>query len=340
MLTRSVALASAAVAAAAILAVAATGLSAAQAGPPSPSPTGEINVCPPTQSLDPITGTCMGSIVVTSSAPSSSAPSGSKGGGTQPTCTKPPPEDDIPVPCEDPDEGWYDRSTYCYFKVALPQPPAGDPSWEGHQPGDGAVYNVTCFVAPYVGSPTVLKPGAMKWLPKPPGGGPAPADVALMAMTELIMHGPTNGIAPPLGKPAIVGIPIWLWTDDTPEPTQWGDELTHWGPIQKTITAGGITVTVTAQARQIEWHMGDGHTLVCGKGTPYKPGMAATTVRDCSYTYATTSAGQPNQQFQVYGITTWDITWTGGGQSGKVTMTPQSQPIPVRVESAQAVVVH
>ena len=37
--------------------------------------------------------------------------------------------------------GYWSNSYHCYISPVEPQPPAGDPSWQGHEPGDGAVYN-------------------------------------------------------------------------------------------------------------------------------------------------------------------------------------------------------
>ena len=36
--------------------------------------------------------------------------------------------------------GYWSNGYNCYISLLDPQPPAGDPSWQGHEPGDGAVY--------------------------------------------------------------------------------------------------------------------------------------------------------------------------------------------------------
>ena len=43
-----------------------------------------------------------------------------------------------------------------------------------------------------------------------------------------------------------------------------------WGPITRTASAGGYTVSATARVDRVVWTMGDGSTNVCRKrGTPY-----------------------------------------------------------------------
>ena len=57
--------------------------------------------------------------------------------GTDQGITKPPPG---PVPCSS-EYGYWSNGYNCYISLLDPQPPAGDPNWQGHEPGDGAVYN-------------------------------------------------------------------------------------------------------------------------------------------------------------------------------------------------------
>lgn len=319
MLTRRGRAGAVAIAGAAAAVTASAGLALASpaglAGFPAADPTSPVSVtCPPGEQPSPITGQCTISVTVPGGPPSSTTAPGS---GTA-VCHEP--NTGIVVPCYDPKLGWY-NGVGCYLKLTNPQPPASDPVWNGKPPGTGAIYDATCYVM--VAGVAQLQPMGMTWQLTPPGGTVTPADVAQIAIKKLTMHGPSNGIAPPVGSYALVGMPVWLWTVD---------DADHWGPLTASASAGGITVNATARATGIVWHMGDGNTKSCGRGTQYAAGAAPS----CTYTYTTTSAHASDQSFSLYGVTTWVITWSGGGQTGTVTTTVQSAPVPVRVESAQA----
>ena len=82
----------------------------------------------------------------------------------------------------------------------------------------------------------------------------------------------------------------------------------------------GLSVTATAKARQIVWDMGDGHTETChNPGTPYYTGGVVSPT--CQHIYVRSSADQPNLAYTITATTTWDVTWTGGGTSGSLTVT-------------------
>jgi hypothetical protein len=328
MLSRRVRSAAISVALVAAIVAATAGLADAQpertgalpAGSPTSSPASVT--CPPGQVPDPISQIC--EIVVTgppSGGSSSSSPGG--GGGAQ-VCTLP--FNQQVVPCSLPQWGWWDGSD-CYLILANPQPPASDPVWQGNAPGTGAIYLISCYVL-VGGVPQLQKGMGQVWRLTPPGGGITPAQVAQIAIKKLTLYGPTNGIAPPASSYALVGMPVWLWTVA---------DSTHWGPQPASASAGGITVTATAQATKIVWHMGDGSTKECDNpGTIYDPSKATTVSPTCSYVYSTTSANAPGQKFSLYGVTTWVISWSGGGASGTLTTTVQSPAVGVKVESAQA----
>lgn len=315
------------VAVAAIVAATA-GLASAQPAASGALPTGSptsspVSVtCPSGQEPSPITGQCVISVTV----PPTGGSTSSLGGGNVAVCTES--FTHTVVPCHDPKWGWWD-GTDCYLLLADPQPPASDPVWQDAKPGTGAIYLVSCWVTS--GGKLQLNGGmGYTWRLNPPSGGVTPAQVAQMAIKKLTMYGPSNGVAPPVGSYALVGMPIWLWTTADSD---------HWGapPLTQQASAGGITVTATAHATGIVWHMGDGNTKSCNNpGTPYDPSKNVAVSPTCSYTYTTTSAKAPNQEFSLYGVTTWVINWSGGGATGTVTTTVQSLPVPVKIESAQA----
>lgn len=130
---------------------------------------------------------------------------------------------------------------------------------------------------------------------------------------------------PEPGTTGVVGMPVWLWNRTSTR---------TWGPAAESVTAGGITVTATAHVSQIVWDMGDGHTVTCGAGTPYKESEGAKDSPSYGYRYATTSDGGKGDVFWVTATATWDVHWAGGGQRGDLTTTRSSQ-VQLRVGEVQ-----
>ncbi|MFE3287451.1 hypothetical protein ACFXJJ_30710, partial [Streptomyces sp. NPDC059233] len=109
------------------------------------------------------------------------------------------------VPCHDEESGWFDQSSSCYWRLLEPQPAANDPVWDGHTPGDGAVYNGQCPGQPLA--------GGLRWFQNPPpgyGGGPNLAALAEEAVTKMRLLGADIGIAPKRGGTGTVGVPVWV----------------------------------------------------------------------------------------------------------------------------------
>jgi hypothetical protein len=207
----------------------------------------------------------------------------------------------------------------CTYTLAQPQPPAGDPAWEGHAPGDGAVYVKACKIS---GGPLgIALTTVLVWSATNPAGGPTPAQLASQAIKELPLQGPEIGISPRLTPNGVglVGLPVWLWTTVTDE---------TWGPISRTASVPGLSVTATARAQSIHWDMGDGQSTTCDNpGTPYTASYGNSASPTCGYRYSTASstASHPGGQYPVTATTTWRIDWAGGGDSGSLTVTRQSQ---------------
>lgn len=196
----------------------------------------------------------------------------------------------------------------CWAVKADPQPPAGSPAWDGHDPGDGAVHQKMC---------PPLK-GELIWLPD---GADAPqvtpAQLAQQALDSMTLLGPDIGIAPEPGTTGVVGMPVWMWTEVSAE---------TWGPNSATATVPGLSVTATAKAEKIVWTMGDGETVTCASaGTPYVKAYGRKKSPDCGHTYRTTSARQSGRKFTVTATTTWNVHWEGGGQEGDLTAVRDSQ---------------
>lgn len=229
------------------------------------------------------------------------------------------------VPCYDPTWGWWSNADGCYYQRLAPQPPATAPEWAGHYP-NGAIYAATCIGAGGTG-------GGWTWFNTPPqgygGAAPTPAQLAQQAVDTMRLDGPAIGMAPPVGKTGLVGLPVWLWTTV---------RASTWGPTSASASVPGLTVTATARAKRIVWDMGDGHSVTCASpGTPYSVDKGARSSPNCGYVYTRSSASQPGHAYKVTATTTWDVAWSGGGQSGVITVT-RSSTAAVRIGEMQVLV--
>ncbi|WP_051942975.1 hypothetical protein [Streptacidiphilus rugosus] len=196
-----------------------------------------------------------------------------------------------------------------------PQPDASSTLWQGHKPGDGAVYAAEC---PLI-SGTGLAGGTAKWFQNPPpgfGGAVNVQALAQQAVSQMALVGPAVGIAPPPGSKGVVGLPVWLWDNVSPA---------TWGPNTAAASAGGVTVTATGSATQIVWSMGDGSTVTCDNpGVAYQASFGAQ-VPACGHIYTATSDKEPGGKYAITATSTWVVDWTATtGQTGQITVTRQS----------------
>lgn len=248
-------------------------------------------------------------------------PGGGEGGGTQ-ECES----GGVVVPCWQPGWGYLNPADGCYYILESPQPAAGDPAWEGHQPGDGAVYRQRCFGGAI---------GFLVWRQDPPPGTPGgltPAQLAARAVKALPMRGAEIGISPNPDGAGLVGLPVWMWTEVRPE---------TWGPITATATVPGLSVTAKGQAAMIRWQMGDGQSVTCeNPGTPYDKGKhGASESPTCGYGgYSAPSRTESSGRYTVTATTTWHIDWwvVGGGATGSETVTRESTTS-IRIDELQVV---
>ncbi|SHN42714.1 hypothetical protein [Cryptosporangium aurantiacum] len=214
-----------------------------------------------------------------------------------------PPGEDCEVRAEQPGTG------------PRPRPEPGDPD---PGPGPTGPPERAC------NNPVFCPPGEAQ--PEPEGE--TAQQVALREFAKLPIRGPQIGVAPDPEGSGLVGLPVWLWTDVTP--------LT-WGPYTATAAVPGLTVTATATATRITWNMGDGRQVVCDNpGTPYRPSYGNAASPDCGYRYARSSRSQPGGTYTITGTTNWVVNWAGGGQSGTIPQTRQTQ-IQVRIDELQVV---
>ncbi|UQW99135.1 ATP/GTP-binding protein [Streptomyces sp. RerS4] len=204
----------------------------------------------------------------------------------------------------------------CAITRLEPQPPAGSALWEGHTPGDGAVYVNPCiWQGPGSENQDVL--GRVFWSQDAPAPAVDPAVLARRAVDSMLLDGPAI-VSPRPGGTYTVGVPMWLWVGQGP---------TTWGPNVASASAGGITVTATAKVSSIVWSMGDGSSVTCtGPGTAYTAARGMAASPDCGHLYRATSAGRPGGKYSGTATSTWTVDWavSGGGRTGQLTEVRQS----------------
>lgn len=284
------------------------------------------------QVTDPLTGICAVWVEVPEpppNTPSNPSPKDTGAGaacywnGTDQGITKPPPG---PVPCSS-SAGYWSNSYHCYIGAINPQPPAGDPNWQGHEPGDGALYN--CY-QPQTGLLITI------WSQDPPpnsGAGPTPREVAQQAIDRMKLSAINIGIAPEPGPDSVglVGMPVWMWAKAPDDHT--------FGPIIASASAGGITITATANVLHVTWDMGDGTEVVCDTaGSPYKPSYGRKDSPDCGHTYKKSSVHETGDVYTVTATSSWVITWSGAGQTGTIRLNGLSRSTQIRIGEAQVLV--
>lgn len=285
------------------------------------------------QVTDPLSGQCT---VYVQTAPSpqpvlpTQPPSNNAGAGA--ACLWDPAKDRLttppagPVPCNTP-YGYWSNYYGCYLAVEQPAPRVGDPAWQGHSPGDGAVY--MCY-QPQTDMFLLL------WLQNPPppsGGGVTPGQVAQVAIGRMNLSAISIGIDPGAasGRIGLVGMPVWMWAQSPSAQT--------YGPIAANASAGGITITATARVSAVTWDMGDGSQVTCqGPGTPYVPSDGMRRSPTCGHVYTLSSANQPGGQFTVTATSHWVVTWSGAGQSGTIQLPGLSRSTQITIGEAQVLV--
>ncbi len=202
------------------------------------------------------------------------------------------------------------NQTCLYIGLKDPQPPKSDPVWKGHK--DGAIH--TCSIlwgggggaGGLGGGPTTFYDF---WAATPPAAPPPPdpEDLAREAIASMGLHAIDIGIAPEAtpGSIGIVGMPSWMWAENPGGTTL--------GPITRTASAGGYTVTARAEVDKIVWNMGDGTSVTCtGPGTPYADQYGKKESPDCGHVY--TRQGQYN----VTATSFWTVEWNGIGETGVI----------------------
>lgn len=223
------------------------------------------------------------------------------------------------VPCSSPDGTW-SNSYDCYLKVQSPQPPKSDPIWAGHT--TGAIYGCTGPAGAGIGV------FANVWLAQGPAIVVDPEALARQALAAMNLRGIAVGITPEPrpDRMGSVGLPTYLWVANPTGPT--------FGPITRSVSEGGITVTATATVKRIVWSMGDGSQVNCNgrtraQGTPYQDSFGKRPSPTCGYSYP-----RPGE-FTVAATSYWTVDWAGGGENGSIPL-DLSVDTQIRIGESQA----
>jgi hypothetical protein len=160
-----------------------------------------------------------------------------------------------------------------------------------------------------------------------------PADLAQIAIGDLIIPELHPRTAPPRGHDGLVGLPEWFWI---PGP--------DWGAAKSpVITAGPVWAQATAVPTKIIFNPGGGLAgVTCqGPGIAYQPKLPLSAQHtDCSYTYNQPSTGQPGNAYAASVTVLWNVTWVGSGGAGGTVAIGRavSTPITVPVAAGEALV--
>ena len=286
------------------------------------------------QQIDPATGQCTVWVEVPTAPEPTTDPTegGPTDSGSGAACYWDPSKQGLagppagPVACTS-DYGYWSNTHNCYLQPLDPPPPADDEAWQGHQPGDGVVYQ--CF-QPQSGL------AIMVWAQNSPPGastGPTPREVAQVAIDQMNLAAIDIGIAPEPGPNSVglVGMPVWMWARAPDQHT--------FGPITASATAGGITITATAKVLHVTWQMGDGTEVVCATaGTPYEPSYGRKHSPDCGHTYEKSSARENDEAYTITATSSWVVTWSGAGQTGTIRLDGLTRSTQIQIGEAQVLV--
>jgi hypothetical protein len=206
-------------------------------------------------------------------------------------------------------------------------------------PTPGGWYSVTC-----IESQTGASTTKTEWISTqaPPAAAPAaatpavdPRTVALEAEASLQLPPPSLHFNP--SGTSVVNLPTWLWVG-----------ASIWHTYSVTASVGSVSATAVATPRSVNWTLGDGGVMACaGPGRPFDPLQpVAEQSTSCSYTYRTSSVGQPSPNgnpddasFDVRAVVTWSVSWSAQGAPGQGVLPALTTDaaVPVRVEQVESI---
>ncbi|MBB4934411.1 hypothetical protein F4561_005231 [Lipingzhangella halophila] len=158
-----------------------------------------------------------------------------------------------------------------------------------------------------------------------------PVTIAHTARDEMILPAPEMAGSPALDTEQLVGVPVWLWLEDS-----------SWETVSAEASVPGGEVTVTARPQRSTWDMGDGSTVTCdGPGTAWDPEQFAAEEAspDCGHTYTQASSDQRDGVYAVSVEVRWVVTYAISGEdSGALDPLVTSETAQVEVGESFGVV--
>lgn len=244
--------------------------------------------------------TCDVSVGIGGSSPGGSGSGGSQGvGGGSSACVYLGQE----LPCSSSEGSWH-AGRQCYVRQ-VPHEDVPDLPFT-NLPEDRRVLMFCTRPATVLGTPL----SSYYWADVAEPVVPDPAVLAQQAVSYMALVPISMGLFPTSvdqdrNALGYVGWNMWMWVDRPSDAT--------WGPITRSASAGGYTVTATAQVDRVEWDMGNGVVVTCGAGTRH-PTMAVRneTSPDCGYRY------EREGSYTVTATTFWEVRWSGIGATGVI----------------------
>lgn len=262
-------------------------------------------------------------VVVSVEVPGSSGGSGrakgsrSGGGSASSGCyTRP----GVSVPCYQWGLLWR-PDLNCYARPKPFQPPLTDAVWEGNTTGT----IIECMYGTQGGwymtwdrwsATTELQPA------------PEPEVLARRAIERMRLSAIQIGTFPEQAERAprdlgYVGWNTWMWVK-SPAPNTWG-------PITRSVSEDGYTVTATGRVSKVVWDMGDGTQVTCGAGKPWRSIWVHNEASpDCGHVYA------KDAEYTITATSYWEVNWSGIGETGTITL-QLSDDATLRIAEVQVV---
>jgi hypothetical protein len=144
---------------------------------------------------------------------------------------------------------------------------------------------------------------------------------------------PQVSLSPAADATQYVGLPVWAWVS-----------ASAWRVKSVSVSAGGVSLTMTATPTYSVWSMGDGESMTCrGPGTPYPtqgpPKPSRRESPDCGYTYGAPSTSRPGGTYPVSVTGHWKVAWTTtNGLSGSEPELTTTSSFPVTVSEIEGLV--
>lgn len=245
------------------------------------------------------------------------------------------------VPCSTEYGGW---DGDCYVRNASPQPPAGDPAWEGHAPGDGIVLECTpphCVEAG--GDVGTCQGHSYYWSADPAAAvGPSAEELAERAVASMNLTTGQLGSTPPTSSSnadavGAVGLPMWLWIASNADNAI--------GPITRSASGGALSVEARGTLDRVEWTLTAANGTTIGAitcsganaaGTPYDGRNIAEPSPTCGFG-ANLNSSPGN--LTLSGTAYWTVEWeSSNGQGGQISFTAPSNSAQIRIGELQMLV--